>query len=155
MITKGMMSSDTNEWYTPPSLFDELDKEFRFTLDPCATKESAKCEKYYTKETNGLDQSWENESVFVNPPYGREIKHWVEKSYKESLKDNTQVVMLIPARTDTKYWHDYIFPYAKDIRFIKGRIKFYRIIHGEKVEGESAPFPSAIVIFGEREVTLF
>lgn len=132
-------SSKTNEWATPQYLFDELDREFNFTLDPCCTDENAKCEKYFTIEDDGLMQDWSNEIVFVNPPYGREIKHWVRKAYEESLKGAT-VVCLIPSRTDTTYWHDYIFGKASDIRFLKGRLKF-----GDSKN--SAPFPSAIVVY--------
>ena len=142
-LNEGLFTSNTNEWYTPKKFYDELNKEFGFTLDPCATPKSAKCEKFYTKEDDGLRQEWSNDIVFVNPPYGREIKEWVKKSYDESLKGAT-VVMLIPARTDTSYWHDYIFGKAKDIRFLRGRIKF------EDENGQalnSAPFPSAVVIF--------
>ena len=132
-------SSKTNEWSTPQDFFDELDKEFNFTLDPCATSENAKCTKYFTVEDDGLKQDWSNDVVFMNPPYGREIKYWVQKAYEESLKGAT-VVCLIPARTDTAYWHDYIFGKADDIRFLRGRLKF----------GDSknpAPFPSAIIIY--------
>ena len=132
-------SSKTNEWSTPQEFFDELDKEFNFTLDPCATSENAKCTKYFTVEDDGLKQDWSKDTVFMNPPYGREIKYWVQKAYEESLKGAT-VVCLIPARTDTAYWHDYIFGKADDIRFLRGRLKF----------GESknpAPFPSAIIIY--------
>ena len=132
-------SSKTNEWSTPQDFFDELDKEFNFTLDPCATSENAKCTKYFTVEDDGLKQDWSNDVVFMNPPYGREIKYWVQKAYEESLKGAT-VVCLIPSRTDTKYWHDYIFGKADDIRFLRGRLKF----------GDSknpAPFPSAIIIY--------
>lgn len=132
-------SSKTNEWSTPQSFFDELDKEFNFTLDPCATQENAKCEKYYTIEDDGLLQDWSKDIVFMNPPYGREIKHWVQKAYEESLKGAT-VVCLIPARTDTTYWHGYIFGKADDIRFIKGRLKF-----GDGKN--SAPFPSAVIVY--------
>ena len=134
-------SSKSNEWETPQDLYDKLDKEFGFTLDPCCTKESAKCDKYYTEKDNGLIQDWSNYIVFMNPPYGREIPKWIEKAYKESLKGAT-VVCLIPARTDTKYWHKYIFPYA-EIRFIKGRVKF----EGNQKGSGAAPFPSAIAIF--------
>ena len=132
-------SSKTNEWSTPQDFFDELDKEFNFTLDPCATSENAKCNKYFTVEDDGLKQDWSKDTVFMNPPYGREIKYWVQKAYEESLKGAT-VVCLIPARTDTAYWHDYIFGKADDIRFLRGRLKF----------GDSknpAPFPSAIIIY--------
>lgn len=132
-------SSKSNEWYTPQYLFDELNEEFNFTLDPCATHENAKCDKYFTIEENGLMQDWHNDVVFMNPPYGREIKHWIKKAYEESLKGAT-VVCLIPARTDTTYWHEYIFNKAHDIRFLKGRLKF----GGGK---NSAPFPSAIVVY--------
>ena len=131
-------SSKTDDWATPQQTFNELDNEFNFTLDPCASQENAKCEKYFTKEDDGLSQDWSNEIVFMNPPYGREIGKWVEKAYRESL-EGAVVVCLIPARTDTKYWHNFIFPYA-EIRFIKGRLKF----GGSK---NAAPFPSAIVIY--------
>ena len=132
-------SSKTNEWSTHQAFFDELNKEFNFTLDPCATSENAKCTKYFTVEDDGLKQDWSKDVVFMNPPYGREIKYWVQKAYEESLKGAT-VVCLIPARTDTTYWHDYIFGKADDIRFIKGRLKF----GGSK---NPAPFPSAIIIY--------
>jgi site-specific DNA-methyltransferase (adenine-specific) len=134
-----MFSSKTPEWATPQELFDELNKEFNFTLDPCATKENAKCAKYYNKEIDGLSQSWRNERVFCNPPYGRETPKWVKKC---SEIQNGIAVMLIPARTDTLYFHNYIYNKA-EIRFIKGRIKFIGNSKGSGV----APFPSMIVIF--------
>ena len=140
MNTAVMFSSKTDEWSTPQDFFDELNKEFDFTLDPCATPENAKCEKYYTKEDDGLKQDWSGETVFCNPPYGRAIKDWVKKCYEESKKPNTTVVMLIPARTDTSYFHDYIYHKAKEIRFIRGRLKFGNAKN-------SAPFPSMVVIF--------
>ena len=130
-------SSKTNEWYTPQDFFDELNKEFCFTLDPCATKENKKCENYFTIKENGLEQSWRNHVVFCNPPYGREIKKWVKKAHDEWL-DGTKIVMLIPARTDTSYFHDYIYGKAK-LRFIRGRLKF----GGSK---NSAPFPSMVAV---------
>ena len=133
-------SSKSNEWKTPQGLYDKLDKEFGFTLDPCCTKESAKCGKYYTKADDGLIQDWSNDVVFMNPPYGREIPKWIEKAFYESARGSI-VVCLVPARTDTRYWWDYIFPYA-EIRFIKGRVKFV-----QKGKSAPAPFPSAIVIF--------
>ncbi|WP_193793318.1 phage N-6-adenine-methyltransferase [Clostridium botulinum] len=135
-----MFSSETDLWATPQDFFDKLNKEFNFDLDPCATKENAKCSKYFTKEIDGLKQDWGGYKVFCNPPYGREISKWVEKAYKESKKENTTVVMLIPARTDTKYFHSYIYHKAKEIRFIKGRLKFGNAKN-------SAPFPSMVVIF--------
>ena len=135
---KVMLSSEDMEWETPQDFFDELDKEFNFTLDPCATKETAKCKKFYTKEDDGLIQNWKGETVFCNPPYGRAIKDWVKKCAEADIK----VVMLIPARTDTKYFHKYIYNHA-EIRFIKGRLKFRT--NGE--EKDAAPFPSMLVIF--------
>ena len=135
---KGMMSSKSNEWETPQDLFDKLDAEFHFTLDPCATKENAKCKRYYTKEDDGLNQDWALENVFINPPYGREIGKWVQKAYFNHTNSNV-IVALIPARTDTSYWHDYIQDIA-EVRFIRGRLKFSN-------SKNSAPFPSAIVIW--------
>ena len=132
-------SSKTNEWSTPQDFFDELDKEFNFTLDPCSTSENAKCAKYFTAEDDGLKQDWSNDVVFMNPPYGREIKHWIKKAYEEHMIGAT-VVCLIPSRTDTTYWHDYIFGKASDIRFLRGRLKF-----GDSKN--SAPFPSAVIIY--------
>ena len=141
---KACMTSNTNEWYTPKDLFDTLNNEFNFTLDPCCTEFSKKCEKYFTIEDDGLKQNWGGYNVFMNPPYGREIKDWIQKAYNESKKENTIVVALIPARTDTSYWHDYIFNKAKDIRFLRGRVKFENI---NGIVESSAPFPSAIVVF--------
>lgn len=132
-------SSKSNEWATPQKLFDELDKEFNFTLDPCSTHENAKCSRHFTIEENGLEQDWSKDIVFMNPPYGREIKKWIKKAYEESLNGAT-VVCLIPARTDTTYWHDFIFDKADDIRFLRGRLKFGN-------SKNSAPFPSAIVVY--------
>jgi phage N-6-adenine-methyltransferase len=142
--TDVMFSSKTDLWSTPQDFFDKLNDEFNFTLDPCATPDNAKCKKYFTKETDGLKQNWQGETVFCNPPYGKAIKHWVKKCYEESLKPNTKVVMLIPARTDTAYFHDYVYHKAEEIRFIRGRLKF-----GEAKN--SAPFPSMVVVFGQRK----
>ena len=139
MLQKAMVSSKTNEWATPQKLFDELDKEFNFTLDPCSTHENHKCEKHYTLEENGLLRDWSNEIVFMNPPYGGQAGLWLKKAYESSLKDAT-VVCLIVSSTDRTYWHDYIFPYASEIRFIRGRVKF-----GDA--DSTAPFASAIIIF--------
>ena len=137
---KMMFSSATDMWATPQSFFDELNNEFHFTLDPCATKANAKCNKFYTIDEDGLQQDWKGEVVFCNPPYGKMISSWVRKCSQESKKPNTTVVALLPARTDTRYFHDYIYGKAKDIRFIKGRLKF-----GDSKN--SAPFPSMVVVF--------
>jgi len=132
-----MFSSATDDWETPQDLFDELDKQFHFTLDPCASIKNAKCAKYFTKEQNGLLQSWRGETVFVNNPYSDNTK-WVRKAYRESKKPDTTVVMLLPSRTDTKWFHQYCV--KGTIWFIKGRLKF----GGQE---NSAPFPSMVVIF--------
>lgn len=129
-------SSATDLWATPQAFFDELNKEFGFELDVCALPENAKCEKYYTPEIDGLKQQWRG-ICWMNPPYGREIGAWMEKAYESSLEGAT-VVCLVPARTDTRWFHD--FAMRGEIRFIKGRLKF-----GDSKN--SAPFPSAVVVF--------
>jgi site-specific DNA-methyltransferase (adenine-specific) len=138
MINEAMFTSKTNEWATPQAFFDELDKEFNFTLDPCATPQNAKCARYFTKEIDGLSQSWRGEIVFCNPPYGRDLSKWVAKAYTETLSGATLVVMLIPARTDTSYFHDYIYK-KHEVRFIRGRLHF----NESKC---AAPFPSMVVV---------
>jgi site-specific DNA-methyltransferase (adenine-specific) len=137
---KGLFSSATDDWATPQAFFDELNSEFHFTLDPCASPTNAKCERYYTREQDGLFKDWQGERVFCNPPYGREIAKWVHKCYIESRKKNTLVVALLPARTDTQWFHNLIYHKAREIRFIKGRLRF----GGSDV---NAPFPSMVVIF--------
>lgn len=133
-------SSATDDWATPMCFFNRLDYEFNFTLDPCSNGINAKCSKFFTEDDDGLSKSWAEEVVFMNPPYGRVIGDWVRKAYEESMNKNTIVVALIPARTDTKYWHEYVMK-ADEIRLVKGRLKF-----GDG--RNSAPFPSAVVIFG-------
>lgn len=141
-------STGKDDWGTPQDLFDVLDKEFGFTLDPCADEINHKCDKYYTVEQDGLIQDWSGETVFCNPPYSRKTKKnagqiaWVKKCYEESERGGV-VVMLIPARTDTIMFHDYILGKA-EIRFIKGRVNFE--INGEKSK-DPAPFPSMIVVY--------
>ena len=137
-----MFSSESNEWATPQLFFDKLNEKFNFTLDPCATDKTAKCKKYYTKKDDGLSKDWGGETVFVNPPYGKELKHWVKKSYEESRKANTTVVLLVPARTDTKYFHNYMMK-SSELHFIKGRLKF----ENDNKEKNSAPFPSVVAVF--------
>ena len=129
--------SESIYWETPQWLFDLLDKEFQFQLDVCANMENAKCERYFTEEIDGLAQDWEG-VCWMNPPYGREIGRWIKKAHLSSLKPNTRVVCLLPARTDTRWFHDYCV--RGTIWFIKGRLKF----GGRK---QSAPFPSMVVIF--------
>lgn len=135
-----LFSTGKNDWETPRDLFDALDDEFHFTLDPCASHETAKCSKYYTEDDDGLVQNWHGETVFCNPPYSdRHQTEWVKKCYDHGNGGGI-AVMLIPARTDTKRFHDYIYENA-EIRFIRGRLRF-----GDSKN--SAPFPSMIVIFG-------
>ena len=135
---QALFASNSDEWSTPDKLFQELDQEFHFTLDPCCTPENAKCNTYFTRETDGLSHSWEGHIVFCNPPYSN-IKEWVRKCYREGQQPGTIVVMLIPSRTDTRYFHDYII-HRSEIRFVKGRLKF-----GDGKN--SAPFPSMVVVF--------
>jgi len=139
-MTKGMYSTGNHEWETPQELFDQLSKEFGgFNLDPCATADNAKCEHYFTKEQDGLTHKWMGH-VFMNPPYGRAIGDWVRKAYA-SAGIGALVVCLLPARTDTSWFHDYCM--KGEIRFLRGRLKFG---HSKN----SAPFPSMIVIFRPR-----
>lgn len=126
----------TDDWATPDAIFKKLDKEFRFEQDVCAEKKNTKCSNYWDKEQDGLAQSWTGKRCWMNPPYGREIGKWVEKA---ATGGASIVVALLPARTDTRWWHDFIQGKA-EVRFIRGRLKF----GGSK---NSAPFPSAIVIF--------
>jgi site-specific DNA-methyltransferase (adenine-specific) len=139
-------SSDSDEWSTPQDFYDKLDEEFEhFTLDPCCTPENAKCPRYFTKEIDGLTQDWGTNRVFVNPPYSQ-LRAWVCKCANAATGGAT-VVLLIPARTDTRAFHDHVYDQSKhqfrpgvEVRFIKGRLKF----GGSK---NSAPFPSMICIF--------
>ena len=129
-------SSKTDLWYTPQDFFKKYDDVYKFETDVCATDDNAKCAKYYTEEMDGLSQEWRG-VCWMNPPYGRTISKWMKKAYESSLTGAT-VVCLVPARTDTGWWHDYAM--KGDIEFIRGRLKF----GGSK---NSAPFPSAVVVF--------
>ena len=126
-INRGLFTSLRGDWKTPKALFQVLDAEFHFDFDPCPTKPTF----------DGLKSRWGNVN-FVNPPYGKDITRWIQKGYREYLLGNT-VVFLLPSRTDTRWWHDFIMK-ATEIRFIKGRLKF-------DDQKNSAPFPSAIAIF--------
>lgn len=140
-------SSATNEWATPQDFYNKLDGYFHFTLDPCCTKETAKCSRYYTIKEDGLKQNWGKEVCFVNPPYSRgQQALWIKKGYEASLKGAT-VVMLIPARTDTKAWFNYCSK-AAEICFLVGRIKF---VNAEG-NNNSAPFPSCLVVFRKTDL---
>lgn len=128
--------SDRDDWETPEFLFRGLNAEFGFELDVCAEAETAKCRRYFDRRTDGLKKRWEG-VCWMNPPYGRSIGKWMEKAYEESLRGAT-VVCLVPARTDTRWWHQYAT--RGEIRYLRGRLKFGNADAG-------APFPSAIVVF--------
>lgn len=135
-INKGMFTSTTDMWETPQDFFDKWDRIYNFELDVCATPENAKCARYFTPEQNALQQEW-NGVCWMNPPYGRDISRWVKKAYESAQKGAT-VVCLLPARTDTAWWHDYCM--HGDITFVRGRLKF----GGSK---SNAPFSNAVVVF--------
>lgn len=138
MINKGLFASTSGKWETPQHLFDILNDEFGFTLDVCATVQNAKTDNYFSLDDNGLEQDWTGNTCWMNPPYGRETGGWVKKAYEESLR-GAKVICLLPARTDTKWFHDYIYGKA-EIRLLKGRLKFGNAKN-------SAPFPSMVVVF--------
>ena len=139
-----LFSSKSSDWATPQHFFDRLSTEFGpFTLDPCSNESNYKVSNHFTEKDDGLSKDWGGHTVFMNPPYGRAIKHWIKKAYDEGQKPNTTVVALIPARTDTRYWHDYVMK-ASAIYLVKGRLKFGN-------GGGSAPFPSAVIIFKKHE----
>lgn len=138
MINRGLFTSNRDDWETPQDFYDRLNEEFHFTLDPCSSDENAKCEKHYTKEQDGLAQDWMGERVFCNPPYGKSIGKWCQKCYEHS-KNGGIAVMLIPARTDTAWFHDWVYGKG-EIRFIRGRLYFV----GSKW---NAPFPSMVVVY--------
>ena len=136
-----MFSSETDLWATPQSFFDDLNKEFDFEVDVCALPENAKCKKFFSPEQDGLKQEWSG-VCWMNPPYGREIGKWVKKASESAEREREResiIVCLLPARTDTKWFHEYIYHKA-EIRFLKGRVKFGNAKCG-------APFPSMVVVF--------
>jgi len=142
-INPALYSSRSEEWATPADFFAELDAEFGFTLDPCATRQNAKCRRHFTKADNGLAQDWGQHTVFCNPPYGRDIGEWAKKCFEASLAGAT-VVLLVHARTDTRYFHNWIYGKA-ELRFVRGRLKF-----GDSKQ--SAPFPSLVAIYRPAKV---
>jgi len=132
-----MFSSRNSEWATPQALFELWDAAFHFEVDVCATSANAKCKRFFSPEEDGLAQRWAPRVCWMNPPYGREIAKWVKKADEEAERGAT-VVCLLPARTDTKWWHAYI-QYRHQVVFLKGRFKFVGAKH-------AAPFPSCIVV---------
>jgi phage N-6-adenine-methyltransferase len=146
-ISKALYSSDKEDWETPQALFDKLNKEFHFNMDAAANEHNAKCPMFFDKDDDGLKMNWleyappdgRQAVIFLNPPYGKAIGQWMKKAYTESTKGCT-VVCLVHARTDTKWFQDFVLPYAAEIRFIRGRVKF-----GDGKQ--SSPFPSCLVIY--------
>lgn len=140
-ISAAMFTSKTDMWDTPQEFFDKLNEQYHFDIDVCATPQNAKCTTFFTPEQDGLAQEWFG-TCWMNPPYGRSISKWVRKAYESSIKNGATVVCLVPARTDTAWWHDYCM--RGDITFIRGRIKFGN-------SKDNAPFPSAVVVFKHKE----
>lgn len=138
-MNAGLLSSDRGDWTTPRAFFDLVDAEFDFTLDAAADESNALCSNYYDEAADGLSQPWTG-VVWCNPPYGRGIDRWIQRGY-EAARDGATVVMLIPARTDTAYWHDYVMR-ADELRLLRGRLVF-----GAGEARANAPFPSALVVF--------
>jgi phage N-6-adenine-methyltransferase len=137
MDTEVMFSSKTDLWATPLDFFQRLDAAFRFELDVCALPTNAKCPRYFTPDDDGLAQDWRG-TCWMNPPYGREIGAWIEKAYRSAKDNGATVVCLVPARVDTRWWHDYCA--RGEVHFVKGRLKF-----GDSPN--AAPFPNAVVVF--------
>lgn len=143
MNTDLHFSSNKQDWETPQQLFNELHNKYHFDLDAAASHDNAKLPNYYTADDDALSQEWQG-NVFCNPPYGRQLGKWLAKAWSEYQRDPERVIVfLIPARTDTSYWHDYIFGRAQ-VEFLRGRLHFE--VDGQKVG--RAPFPSAIVVYG-------
>jgi site-specific DNA-methyltransferase (adenine-specific) len=138
-MQKVMFSSQKGDWATPKDLYDQLDREFHFTVDVCANSDTAKHTKFWT-ENSGLYRMWSGETCFMNPPYGRSIIEWIAKAHAQTRDQGVVTVALLPARTDTEWFWNYILNHRYEIRLIKGRLKF-------SDHKNSAPFPSMIVIF--------
>ncbi|GAI17513.1 unnamed protein product [marine sediment metagenome] len=119
---KNIFKSESTEYETPKEIFEPLQKEFDLRLDVCATKENAKCELFFTKEEDALSKDW-NENFWMNPPFSRNLKKWVQKAYEESEKGVTGV-LLLPVGSNTLWWHKYIIDTKAEVRFLKGEIKF-------------------------------
>ena len=142
-MNRALLKSGRDDWETPQALYDELDAEFGFTVDACATQHNTKCQRFFSPEQDGLLQDWSGETVWLNPPYSTKLQDaFVRKAYEATRDADTTVVALLPARTDTKRFHKYILEKA-EIRFLPGRITF--------VGAESAaPFPSMVVVWRSR-----
>jgi phage N-6-adenine-methyltransferase len=137
-------SSDKMDWETPDDLFKKLDQEFHFTLDVCATKHNKKCKRFFSPEDDGLSQDWSGEVCWMNPPYGREIKRWVDKAYTTTCSECI-CVCLLPVRSDTQWWHNFVMKSA-EIRFLTKRLSF-------QGSNNKAPFPAVIVVFSGKNTS--
>lgn len=135
--------SENQTWETPQDFFDHVNYLFNFTLDACASADNHKVSAYFSEEDDALIQNWHG-VVWCNPPYGRHQVDFIKKAYDQYIKNGSTIVCLIPARPDTKLWQDLIFPHADQICFIRGRLKF-----GDSKD--AAPFPSALVVFGNKK----
>lgn len=138
-MNRALLSSIKMDYGTPDAIYSILDSEFHFTLDPCALPHSAKCAKFYTPSDDGLSRDWGTERVFMNPPYGRAIAKWMAKAVI-SARGGALVVALVPSRTDTNWWHEFVINVATEIRYIRGRLTFVGCAY-------PAPFPSAVVVY--------
>ena len=143
-ISQCLFTSRSEEWPTPRAFFADLDAEFHFTLDPCATPENATCRRFFTKRDDGLKQDWGRHRVFCNPPYGRSMRDWGRKCF-EAAEAGALVVLLAHARTDARWFHDWVYGKADEIRFVRGRLKF-----GDGKQ--SAPFPSLVAVYRPRRL---
>ncbi|EOT38241.1 phage N-6-adenine-methyltransferase [Enterococcus dispar] len=146
---KAIMTSDNQDWETPQELFDNLNNEFDFELDAFASDKNAKCKHFFTERDDAFQQDWTKyKSIFINPPYTSKVQDEVLKKINDTISSNWMgvIVLLIPARTDTKRWHDYIFNKADDIRFIKGRLRF----EVDGIPRGSSTFPSAVIVYDLR-----
>ena len=136
-VREAMISSATDDWATPQDFFDKLNREFKFETDVCASACNAKCATFFDIERNGLLQDWRG-TCWMNPPYGRGIDAWMKKAYESARVNGATVVCLVPARTDTKWWHS--FAAKGEVFFVPGRLKFGNA-------KANAPFPCAVVVF--------
>ena len=140
-----MFSSKRDDWATPPALFAELNAEFGFTLDPCCKVATAKCDKFFAidRGDDGLAESWQGETVFMNPPYGKSVSTWMERAYRAAREEGATVVALVPCSADTGWWHEHVLAAGAEVRFVKGRVRFFQ----DGRPGGHAPFASAVVIY--------
>jgi phage N-6-adenine-methyltransferase len=162
MVNKALYSSKSSRWETPPELFEKLDQEFHFTVDTCAEQHNRKCRRFFSPRIDGLRRSWAGERAWCNPPYGRGVSQWLAKAVAEREQGAT-VVLLLPARTDTRWWQRFVMPHADEVRFVEGRVPFVRPPAQARPSTKStkrkrtsrkratiAPFPSVLVIFRGR-----